>query len=341
MKNTPSGDLLKELKPLVLFPEVLIGLLSKSYDITLQPEIRPFSQEKLAAEVKHIYADLSMAERACIEADNRQATLAQTDPKRPPINNKLWQALIELHCALLHHYHDFFLASQHPSASPALRRLASKYAVPCRMWDHGIYTFLELLRHRLPSSLDHMLTFIYLAYSMVGLLYETVPEFEATWTECLGHLSYYRMGIENKDILDRELWAGVARHWYLKADYLQALPTRRSSHHRTRQSVHPTLPGSAKSHISLVEERAGQAPPVTLSLRKRTQVSFLTTSAEVGHRVQINQRQGAETGRRNRVQNKAQNKVQNKVQKQGAETGSKGWRWRGIMLNRTRKQDDD
>jgi hypothetical protein len=62
-------------------------------------------------------------------------------------------------------------------------------------------------------------------------------------------------------------------------------------------------------------------------------VSSITTSAEVGHRAQIDQRckeqnrvqkQGAETGCRNRVQ------------KQGAETGCKGWR--GIMRNRTRKQ---
>jgi hypothetical protein len=38
-------------------------------------------------------------------------------------------------------------------------------------------------------------------------------------------------------------------------------------------------------------------------------VSSITTSAEVGHRAQIDQRQGAETGCRNRVQNKVQKKV--------------------------------
>jgi hypothetical protein len=56
------------------------------------------------------------------------------------------------------------LASQHPSASPALRRLASKYSMPARMWKHGIHSFLELLRRRLPKSLDYILTFIYLTY---------------------------------------------------------------------------------------------------------------------------------------------------------------------------------
>ncbi|KAH9203753.1 hypothetical protein DL95DRAFT_500671 [Leptodontidium sp. 2 PMI_412] len=97
------------------------------------------------------------------------------------------QVLIAPHRTLLYEYYDFFLAGQHPSASPALRWLASKYGrgfqahlMPARMWRHGIHSFLELLRHRLPASLDHMLAFIYLAYSMMALLYETVTAFEDT-----------------------------------------------------------------------------------------------------------------------------------------------------------------
>lgn len=154
-----------------------------------QPETRPISQEQLVAEVKGIYAGLVMVESKCIEVDNAQSSNNETNPK---LNNEQWQALIALHRTLLHEHHDFFLASQHPSASPALRRLASKYAMPARMWRHGIHSFLELLRHRLPASLEHMLTFIYLAYSMMALLYETVPTFEDTWIECLGDLGRYR-----------------------------------------------------------------------------------------------------------------------------------------------------
>lgn len=58
--------------------------------------------------------------------------------------------------------------------------------MPARMWRHGIHAFLEVLRHRLPESLEHMLAFIYIAYSMMALLFETVPAFEDTWVECLG-----------------------------------------------------------------------------------------------------------------------------------------------------------
>ncbi|KAK8072160.1 hypothetical protein PG996_005508 [Apiospora saccharicola] len=177
-----------------------------------QLKTRPIDHLQLVAEVKGIYAGLVMVESKCIEVDNAQKT--QTDAK---LNNEQWQALIALHRTLLHEHHDFFLASQHPTASSSLRRLGAKYYMPGRMWKHGIHAFLELLRHRLPASLEHMLTFIYLAYSMMALLYETVPAFEATWMECLGDLGRYRMAIEDDDLRDREVWTSVSRRWYSKA----------------------------------------------------------------------------------------------------------------------------
>lgn len=142
-----------------------------------QPETRPISQEQLIAEVKGIYAGLVMVETKCIEVDSAQNAQGDSAAK---LNNEQWQALIALHRTLLHEHHDFLLASQHPSANPALRRLASKYAMPARMWRHGIHSFLELLRHRLPASLEHMKTFINSAYSMMALLFETVPAFEVS-----------------------------------------------------------------------------------------------------------------------------------------------------------------
>lgn len=162
-----------------------------------QPATRPISEEQLVAEVKGIYAGLVMVESKCIEVDSAQS--AQTGNHLGKLTSEQWQALIALHRTLLHEHHDFFLASQHPSANPlhehhdfflasqhpsanplhehhdfflgsrhpsanpSLRRLASKYAMPARMWRHGIHSFLELLRIRLPDSLEHMLTFIYLA----------------------------------------------------------------------------------------------------------------------------------------------------------------------------------
>lgn len=190
-----------------------------------QPDTQPISQEQLIAEVKGIYAGLVMVESKCIEVvAARNAQGASTR-----IGDEQWQALIGLHRTLLYEHHDFFLASQHPFASPALRRLPLKYAMPARMWRHGIHAFLELLRNRLPDALEHMLAFIYLAYAAMALLYETVPAFRDTWVECLGDLSRYRMAIEDEDIYDREIWTGVSRYWYSRAS--DTAPTTGRLHH--------------------------------------------------------------------------------------------------------------
>src|SRR3569833_4527016 len=83
-------------------------------------------------------------------------------------------ALIALYREWLHNKHYYFsLALHHPSANQALKILASRYVMPARMWRHGIHSVLELLRHRLPASLEHMLAFVCLAYSMIALLYKT------------------------------------------------------------------------------------------------------------------------------------------------------------------------
>ncbi|KFY25593.1 hypothetical protein V493_04571 [Pseudogymnoascus sp. VKM F-4281 (FW-2241)] len=214
-RGTLPGDILMSGKPQ--------GTLSSpTFDHTRmvsQPETRPISQEQLVAEVKGIYVGLVMVEGKCIQVDLKQAQLAKEAPPgtQPKLNNEQYQALIALHRTLLHEHHDFFLASQHPSATPAVRRLPLKYAMPARLWRHAIHSFLELLRNRLPASLDYMLAFIYLAYSMMTLLLETVPAFEDTWIECLGDLGRYRMAIEDDNVKDREIWAQVARQWYLKS----------------------------------------------------------------------------------------------------------------------------
>lgn len=155
-------------------------------NLVLEPQTRPITQEQLINEVKGIYAGLVMVEKKCVEITQQRTKSASK------LSNDQWQALIALHRTLLHEHHDFFLASQHPTASPALKRLANKYAMPARMWRHGIHSFLELLRQQLPDSLDHMLAFVYIAYSMMALLKESVPSFVETWIECLGDLARYR-----------------------------------------------------------------------------------------------------------------------------------------------------
>ncbi|PVH67673.1 hypothetical protein DL98DRAFT_523196 [Cadophora sp. DSE1049] len=197
---------------------------NSNHDLIMQPETRPISQEQLIAEVKGIYEGLMIAEAKCIEVDNQQAT----SPSR--LSNQQWQTILALHRMLMYEHHDFLLASQHPSASSALKRLATKHGIPARLWCHAIHSLLELLRHRLPTYLEHMLGFLYLAYSMTALLYETVPIFSDIWMEYLGDLSRYRIAIEDDDIQEQEVWTEVARHWYSKCSR-RAVTTGRLYHH--------------------------------------------------------------------------------------------------------------
>ncbi|KND91938.1 hypothetical protein TOPH_03535 [Tolypocladium ophioglossoides CBS 100239] len=85
----------------------------------------------------------------------------------------------------------FFLARQHPSASAAL--LVSLQSTPCRRGCGFI-------------PIEHMVTFIHIAYIMMALLHETVPAFGGTWIECLRNLGRCRMAIEGGEVGGRDIW---------------------------------------------------------------------------------------------------------------------------------------
>ncbi|KAK0384014.1 hypothetical protein NLU13_8103 [Sarocladium strictum] len=201
----------------------------------LQP--RPISQEQMAHQVRTIYSGLVMVENKCIEVDNLQTPVSE---KLRKLTQEEWQALLALHRTLLHEHHDFFLASQHPPASVALERLAAKYSMPARMWRHGIHSFLELLRYRLPESHEYMLTFIYLAYTMMALLQETVPAFEDTWIGYLSDFDGYRMTIEDEYVLNREIWTEASWSHYEEAS--QMSPTMDCECPHTHILTHQTRP---------------------------------------------------------------------------------------------------
>lgn len=181
-----------------------------------QPKTGPISNEQLVVEVKYIYAGLVMVEAKRIGIDETQPAVTEWNRSSKEVGpeSAQWHALIALHKTLLHEHHDFLLASQHPSASPALRKMASKYATPAIIWSNWIHGFLERLRRRLPGSRDHMLAFVFIAYSMTSLFRGTGPVIEDTWIECLGELARHLMAIESGGPTDCKIWSRVAYRWY-------------------------------------------------------------------------------------------------------------------------------
>ena len=182
--------------------------------LLLPPFTKRMSQEQLRVELRSVYSGLVLVEIRCKDVDREQKRLA-LEEATIKVAPEQWVALIALHMTLLYEFHDFLLASQHPLATPNLSDLAARSSTG-RLLQSGIYNFLEVLWYRLPGFLDHKLAFISTAYSMIALMFKTIPAFANIWIECLGDLGRCRMAIA-EDSHDRELWCNISRYWYLKA----------------------------------------------------------------------------------------------------------------------------
>ncbi|KAI3534620.1 hypothetical protein CABS02_13201 [Colletotrichum abscissum] len=141
---------------------------------------------------------------------------SKTDPM---LSHEPWEAIVARHYMLLCEYYDFLSTTQDYSASPKLRELASKLAMPARLWEKGIRSLLDRLHGCLPESHDHMCTFIDLACFIMARVYRTVPAFESTWIEHLGDLGAYRIAMKDDHLQDREAWTSATRQWYSEASH--------------------------------------------------------------------------------------------------------------------------
>ncbi|KAL2264998.1 hypothetical protein VTJ83DRAFT_7508 [Remersonia thermophila] len=152
-----------------------------------EPDIRPIPSGQVVTQVKGMFTDLNT-----VTAKTRSI-------------DEAWQlfrakhALVALHRTLLHEHHEFFLASQHPSASPALRNLAAKYAMLARKRRYHsviIHDFLDLLQHSELDSLEP------------ALLAITLPAFEDAWIKRLGDPGRRRTAAEIGDLPNTSVVSG-------------------------------------------------------------------------------------------------------------------------------------
>lgn len=112
------------------------------------------------SEVKAIYAGLVIIENKCIEIDSALKAQApktvQSSQSMP--NDAQWQVVISLQRTLLHEQHNFFLAANHPSASPALNRVAAEYGDTRLRWQMQQFYFyisrLQEIHKRIPQLVE-------------------------------------------------------------------------------------------------------------------------------------------------------------------------------------------
>lgn len=167
-------------------------------------------------EPNNIDADLNRA-RTAISTDERTCVTNYCEQSQSgkPFTDKECRYLTMLHLNVLRVYHNFSVASQHPSAPEYWVNVLEKENMLDGMWNIAIYFCLELLRTRKQDSPMHRLHFISRAYCLIASLLETVPKYENIWIERLGDLARYCAAVKGND--NSEAWAGTARYWYNKA----------------------------------------------------------------------------------------------------------------------------
>ena len=220
---------------------------------------------------------------------------------------------------------------------PGSQKLAEKYDMPSRMWRHGIHNFLELQRHHLPYSLEQMLTFIYLAYSMMALLYETVPAFEITWIECLGDLARYRMAVEDK-LLVTERSSRTWRAINTQRAPIRLLPSADCitisqfllEHRPPKSMAFSADPGHHPKDRA--EKATSSLPRLSRSLRRDVGLDLAITAGRVAH--QSNCRRTLPHGRYRRLATPRNKRLTNAQERRPAgprltsSRGAQNGRWR-------------
>lgn len=152
---------------------------------------------QLSGETHDPLENLRHAEKLCAEIKaGLQTTKSMIDDLQcdgPPSMVQICQ-LVEAHRALLDAYYDFFLVTQHPQASEALRRLPVLYNITKTLWSralHPVLEFLNAIRDLCSSdgpdlASEMYLSSIYYGYGLVCSLLICVPEMRS---ECFVNLA--------------------------------------------------------------------------------------------------------------------------------------------------------
>lgn len=176
------------------------SLLASYYDTDLN-----ISVDKLVSEIQTAYYDISKLEVAC-------SNLIEALDKAP--FNERFSELYQLQTNLVDRYYDFMFLAHHPSGNAFTKGLTKKYKIAIRMWNKGIFKFLDLLRTRVPESHSLVNKFIYHCFALLGMLVDPPYESRHMWLEALGDLARFMMAIGSSGYGD---WRSAAQYWYIRA----------------------------------------------------------------------------------------------------------------------------
>jgi hypothetical protein len=178
---------------------------SESLDQPLdQVREQPCTPEKVASEVEKRHAYLRLAEDRCY--------IAQKNTISKDMTQEQWANFHTLHKQFHQWCIDLTYASNHPTASEAVREMPHKLSIGERMWNKGIYPVIKLLQDGAPSS--YLFEFYDTATQSIDMLLKASPRLETICFESLGHLAQYRAAVDSET---QAACLDIASSWYTKA----------------------------------------------------------------------------------------------------------------------------
>ena len=180
--------------------------------IQLQPGTRRISQDQPVKELNKSFARFVMVEAKCINTEALEAEyeiLLQPET-RPISQHGLVKEVKAIYASLVMVEDKFIDTDERKTAAIQEKDFSKGIKLKNEQWQSLITLHRQLLH-------EHILVFIYIAYSMMVLLYEFILTFDNTWIDCLGDLGRYLMAVEDDGPRDREVWSNVDRLWYNKA----------------------------------------------------------------------------------------------------------------------------
>lgn len=165
--------------------------------------------EKLLVEIQNAYFDISRLEEKCTLSFKQAELRYGTE-----FNAEMYGDLYTCQVKLMNKYFDFMFLAYHPSGDSVTRGLVKRYKIPLRMWNKGIFKFLDILRSKLPDSKELIAKFIFHCFHLLSMLVEPPYESRHMWLEALGDIARFSMAVGDISNCD---WRVISQYWYLQA----------------------------------------------------------------------------------------------------------------------------
>lgn len=165
------------------------------------------SLQELTDQLQSVYYEIGKLEEQCASG------CAKLEAQQT-FSEQGWLEAFKAQCRLLDKYHDFLFLAYHHRGSSATAALPKKYKIPLRLWNKGIFKFLDQLRAFRPNSKELIFQFTIHCFSVLTMLTDPPIESRNMWREALGDVARFSMVVGQSSFMD---WRRISQFWYERA----------------------------------------------------------------------------------------------------------------------------